>query len=332
MLESLLIRLALVATAAATALPLAAPSFASPSGGIDAQVNQSTALPTVLGNDAKVLLGGQLAYIVAQTTCVPGDVKSRDCGDTVLTQGGDADAVPYWGVGVSTELDAVVVSFSGTNFSSVLSIATNAQLQLVALDPSLAPLANYSSGDVLVHSGYQIVSLKALAEVIPGVASALKLYPNITRVLVSGHSQGAAMSVFASLGLFHSVPSGVHVQLLSYALPRPGNAAFAELVSNVLPDSQTVIFRNDPIPHTAPGPVYRHSIGERWVESLTGDGVNNVENSRTLSCDGEENVHCADSVPASSYDAGDHIGPYFGVQFGQEPCRDYNTTSTQYGI
>lgn len=77
-----------------------------------------------------------------------------------------------------------------------------------------------------------------------------------------------------------------------------------------------------------------------------------MENSRVLSCDGEENVHCSDSVPASSYSAGDHIGPYceppfsgvctavgtltsrlaVGVQFGQAPCRDYNTTSTQYGL
>lgn len=42
------------------------------------------------------------------------------------------------------------------------------------------------------------------------------------------------MSVFASLALFLNVPSTIHVQLLSYALPRPGNAAFAELVSNVV--------------------------------------------------------------------------------------------------
>lgn len=48
--------------------------------GADAQVNQSTGLPTILGNDAKRLLGGQLAYIVQQTTCLPGDVKARTCG------------------------------------------------------------------------------------------------------------------------------------------------------------------------------------------------------------------------------------------------------------
>lgn len=45
------------------------------------------------------------------------------------------------------------------------------------------------------------------------------------------------MSVFASLALFLNLPAKIHVQLLSYALPRPGNAAFAELVSNIVRNS-----------------------------------------------------------------------------------------------
>lgn len=62
----------------------------------------------------------------------------------------------FWAVGISGELDAIVVSFSGTNTSSVLSTSNNAQAQLVTLDSSLAPLANRTSGKPLVHAGYQV--------------------------------------------------------------------------------------------------------------------------------------------------------------------------------
>ncbi|KAL8278635.1 hypothetical protein RQP46_008927 [Phenoliferia psychrophenolica] len=336
MLHSLLQLATLASFAVALTLPtLTLPTLALP--GIDAQLNQSTSIPPVLDNAAKSLLGGELAYIVQQTTCLPGDVKARTCGTAtklpaILTQGGDADAVPFWGIGISQSLAAIVVSFSGTNTSSILSSGNNGYAALVPMDASIATLANRTGGIPLVHFGYQAVTVKAMVGVVPGVLSALAANPSITRVLVTGHSLGAAMAVFASLALFVNVPSTVHVQLLSYALPRVGNGPFADVVFKVLPDSQTVTNQVDPIPHIVPGPIFRHSIGERWIQSLTGDGTSTIENSRVLACGGEENIHCSDSVSASSYSAGDHIGPYFGVLFGQSPCTDYNVTSTQTGL
>ena len=78
MLVSLLVPLAFASAAAAKAIRRDALPVAVP--GIDGQLNQSTTLPIILDNSAKLLLGGELAYIVAQTTCVPGDVKDRSCG------------------------------------------------------------------------------------------------------------------------------------------------------------------------------------------------------------------------------------------------------------
>ncbi|KAL8290237.1 hypothetical protein RQP46_003176 [Phenoliferia psychrophenolica] len=341
MLVSLLLPLSLVSAAIAGAVPRQLPALTPPTDGADAQLNQSTSPARVLSYDEKLLLGGQLAYIVQLTTCLPADVKARTCGlscdatpgYTVLTQGGDASAVDFWGVGVSKELDAVVVSFSGTNTSSVISTSNNAQAELVPMDASYASLASRAGPVPLVHAGYQAVTLKAMKDVMPGVTSALAAYPNITRVIVSGHSQGAAMSVFASLSIFLGVPSKIHVQLLSYALPRPGNGDFAQLVNTVLPDHQTVTFRGDAIPHALfPGPIYRHSMGERWIQAITGDGVNNVENSHVLACDGEENINCSDSLSAAEYQPADHVGPYFGVLFGQSTCTDYNVTMGQTGL
>ncbi|KAL8280386.1 hypothetical protein RQP46_007303 [Phenoliferia psychrophenolica] len=264
-------------------------------------VNQSTSLARVLSNDEKLLLGGQLAYVVAQTTCGPTTVKARTCG------GGDASDVPFWGIGFSKELDAIILSYSGTNTTDVTSVLNNAEAQLVPLDASLAPLANRTSGVVLVHDGYQAVTLRSLGEVLPGIQSALAAYPAVKRVLVSGHSQGAAMAVFASLAIFLNVPASIRVH-------------------------QTVTCMGDPIPHALfPGPIYRHSIGERWIQKLTGDGTNTLENSRTLACDGEENINCSDSLLASSYNSTDHTGPYFGVVFGYA-CSNVNETSGQYGL
>ena len=77
----------------------------------------------------------------------------------------------------------------------MLDSANNLEAVLVPLAPSLASLANRTTGIPLVHLGYQNTALTALVGIIPGVKAALASYPNITRVLVTGHSQGKLPSL-----------------------------------------------------------------------------------------------------------------------------------------
>lgn len=80
MLISLLLPITL---AAATAIPrdlLSSVVSSITLPGVDLQLNQATSPAKVLDTSTKLLLGGQITYIAAQTLCLPGDVKARTCG------------------------------------------------------------------------------------------------------------------------------------------------------------------------------------------------------------------------------------------------------------
>lgn len=74
----------------------------------------------------------------------------------------------------------------------MINTLNNAEAVLVPLDVSLASLDNKGDsnlGPVLVHKGYQDAYLLSLVDILNGTAAAVEQF-NVSKVVISGHSQG----------------------------------------------------------------------------------------------------------------------------------------------
>ncbi|KAK7030061.1 Alpha/beta-hydrolase [Favolaschia claudopus] len=235
---------------------------------------------------------------------------------------GDNAATPDAYVAYSQSRNQIIVGHEGTDPTVLLSIKNDVKFSptplLTVLNVAGTP------PDVEVHNGFQTAWVQTSTLVLNAVKQVQAQVPDAS-VLVTGHSLGAAISLLDAIFLKQQLPSNTSVQVVGFGRPRVGNAAFATWVDGMFGDKNTfVVSRDDPVPHVpllAQG--FQHTSGEIWIK----------DNTTTLTCDGQENPNCSDTIGVLDAATGvsDHTGPYFGVNMGHGSCANLAVTSVLTG-
>ena len=134
-------------------------------------------------------------------------------------------------------------------------------------------------------------------------------------ILITGHSLGAAIAVLDALMLCQNLDSSISISAAIFGLLHRGNVAFAALIDSQLGNQFTyVMHRYDPVSNLPPHEFgYQHSVGELHIPS---NGK-----ASTVTCPGQENVHCQYGNSIWRTSISDHLGPYFaGTEMGRSAC------------
>jgi len=169
-------------------------------------------------------------------------------------------------------------------------------------------------GDVKVHKGFADAHGKSANEVLSAVKSGLQS-TGTNSVLVTGHSLGAAIAAMDALMLRQNLDSSVSINAVVFGLPRGGNVAFANLIDSQLGNQFTYVTHgNDPVPNLPPRDLgYQHSAGEVHIPDSDESG--------TVTCPGQENLHCQFGNSILHTSLSNHLGPYFaGTKMGRSAC------------
>ncbi len=134
---------------------------------------------------------------------------------------------------------------------------------LFDLDALLVPrYASEGCEGCLVHQGFAAAWDELAAGVVRAVeAKAATL--RLGRVLVTGHSLGAALALHAALALRRALPS-LELEGYTFGQPRAGNAPFARWAQARLPAWFRVVNYLDPVAQAFKLPGYRHTTREVW--------------------------------------------------------------------
>ncbi|EDR15152.1 uncharacterized protein LACBIDRAFT_291657 [Laccaria bicolor S238N-H82] len=226
--------------------------------------------------------------------------------------GGDGITTQIYFVGYWPDQNTIVVSHEGTDPIHLASILTDIKITMHPLNATLFPGV---SSAVLVHDGFKdqhaITAQQILAEVQSLMAS-----KNSTSVTLVGHSLGGALAVLDALYMNINLPAGTSIKAVTYGTPRIGNAAFAQLIDEKIPDLRRINNKFDIIP-TVPGRFlgYAHPHGE----------VHLLSTGTAISCPGSDDStdsRCQNqSVPnVLKGNILDHLGPYVGLSIGTIFC------------
>ena len=133
---------------------------------------------------------------------------------------------------VATDEDAqtVVVAHQGTDSHEILSIANDVQFTQVAANATLFPQAG---AGVRLHSGFQDTQGRTADAVLSAVQGALA-DTGFARVLVTGHSLGAAVASLDAAMLRMALNESVAVDSVVFGLPRVGNQDWADLLDSLV--------------------------------------------------------------------------------------------------
>ncbi|KAG6041141.1 hypothetical protein E4U41_005865 [Claviceps citrina] len=113
-----------------------------------------------------------------------------------------------------------------------------------------------------VHAGFSKAWREVRDEVVGIINSARGAYPNY-RVVVTGHSLGAAVAVLAAADLRKD---GITVDIYTYGSPRVGNDHFSDWMDAQPGGHWRVTHGKDPIPKLPPLAFgYRHMSPEYWL-------------------------------------------------------------------
>lgn len=199
----------------------------------------------------------------------------------------------------------MVVAYAGTNFYSLDSWIADMDVDLIPVDESLKKLdTSDDNSEILVHAGFYNVWRALHAAVLEQVLMAL-VETGYSTVLVTGHSQGAAVAQIEALALRNALKPNINVENIGFGCPRVGNKRFADLVSRKLGNSQVhVVNYDDAVAQVPPASLtdYRHAKNEIWIDK---------ETRKTYLCRGHENEECSASILLPGASA--HAGPYFGI-------------------
>ena len=133
-----------------------------------------------------------------------------------------------------------------------------------------------------VHLGFYSAEQAVLADVINEVTVLKSHFPSY-RIVVTGHSLGAAIATLAAADL---TTAGITVTLINFGSPRLGNKQLAAYLTDLIPPERRfrVTHLKDAVPHVpteAQG--FLHMAGE-WYEDARG----------IRACQGFEDSHCND--------------------------------------
>ena len=221
---------------------------------------------------------------------------------------GDSEMVYSYGTGDllqrvdvwKSESEGIVVAIQGTDPLHDWSINWDLLNDKVEADPAFRKSV---PKDVRVFHGFQEAWIKVSKRIIPVVKKAMKKYDE-SRVSVTGHSLGAAMSLIAATHLHQELGDKTMHRIVVFGLPRTGNPAFATWIDATFGDRfHWVVNGGDPVPHLVPRHLdYQHPGNQIWINPA------NSEHYKLYP--GQENIHGMDSA-ILDYNVLDHQGIYF---------------------
>jgi triacylglycerol lipase len=131
------------------------------------------------------------------------------------------------------------VAFRGTDdFDDVLT-------DLDAIPENYVPISGFGQ----VHAGFQTVYQLVRPSIVTNLATACA---GCDRILVTGHSLGAALAVLAAPDIFLNMPPNIRPGLITFAGPRPGLCDFARAFNNVIESCFRVVNFLDLVPYLPP--------------------------------------------------------------------------------
>jgi predicted lipase len=126
------------------------------------------------------------------------------------------------------------------------------------------------------------------------------------KVVITGHSSGAALSMFMAYDIYKSYDVSVY----TFGKPRIGNSAFVESAKPI--EHYRITHHNDIVPHVPEELLgYRHTDTEIWYYD---DG------DKYKLCDANEDPECSNScAPIHCDSISDHLY-YMGTNIGSDYC------------
>lgn len=204
------------------------------------------------------------AHFASAAYCLQSDVQAWNCGGdctalpnfiNVTVGGNNADRVP-WFVGYYNDSTAdltmtgnndgkgtIVVSHQGTAGT----IALFGILSLTPIAPSSSIFGTGVPSTARVATGFAGYHSRTQANILAAVKGKMAAY-NTTKILVTGHSLGGALSVLTALQLKNVLPTGTTVSSISFAQPRIGNKALADYIGSRLNVIRHVNNKGDIVP------------------------------------------------------------------------------------
>jgi len=306
-------------------IPFLQASLAVPLFGLSSNSGAtSTETPTAISPqtaDAEFLRPAQFSRVAY---CSSAAVTSWQCGEPcqslgggieVLQAGGDDGLIPLYFIAHDPATQSIVVAHQGTNSSNILSIVNDVQIELVGLNATRFPGAD---GNIKVDDGFQKTFERTADGVLSGVQAGLA-NKAVNKVVVTGHSLGAAIAIMDALMLKQNLDPSVEITTTVFGLPRGGNAAWANFIDATLSSTMThVTNQNDPVPTLPPRFLeYQQPAGEVHIRAVGADG----EPTDIVACGGQENQNCSEGKSVFAVSIANHLGPYLGnVSFGGQFC------------
>ncbi|OJT15443.1 Lipase [Trametes pubescens] len=256
------------------------------------------------------------AHFAAIAYCLPSVALNWSCGAYCdanpsfipIAAGGDGNKVQFWYVGFNPPSGEIIVSHQGTNFTKIDPVLRDVNIIFESLNRTLFP--GVPAG-IQAHSGFSVSQQKTAADIMTAVQTGLTKF-NAKKVIVSGHSLGAAVGLLDALFLRLNIPSDVAVRFVGYALPRVGNQAFADFVDGSGVQVEFINNKRDLVP-ILPGRFlgYRHPSGEIHIQ----------DSSTWVSCRGQDNPssQCSTGGVPTIFQSNlnHHNGPYQGIMMGR---------------
>ncbi|KAI0746036.1 alpha/beta-hydrolase [Earliella scabrosa] len=254
--------------------------------------------------------------------CSAEAVTNWSCGEScdvlpnvqVLAAGGDDAAIPGFFIASDPDAQTIVVAHQGTEPTEFLSVLNDIQFAQVDANATLFPQA---SADVKLHDGFQKTQGRTADLVLSTVQSGLAA-SGFKKVLVTGHSLGAAVASLDAAMLRMALPADVAVDAIVFGLPRVGNSAWADLFDSLVPTFVHVTNQDDVVPNVPPHFLdFQHPSGELHIQS-----VDDASGQATMvACPGQENQNCAAGNSLLDTSIVNHLGPYLNtISFGDKAC------------
>ncbi|KAJ6493900.1 alpha/beta-hydrolase [Mycena vitilis] len=283
--------------------------------------DSATGAPTPVSADvvnSTLLRPAQFARVAY---CASASITSWTCGApcdavknvTFLQQGGDQGLIPLYYIAHDQDAQTLVVAHEGTDASNILSIANDAQFGLAPLNVTRFPES--AGKNITVHAGFQDTFERTADSLLAGVLAGLKS-TGVKKVLVTGHSLGAAIATMTGAMLKDAVDPSVDVTVTGFGLPRGGNQAWADFLDGQV-GVTFVSNQNDPVPTVPPKFLgFQHTAGEIHITDIDDSGVANL-----VACPGQDNANCATGNNVLKVSVANHLGPYFdNLTFGGSQC------------
>mmetsp|Transcript_48995 Transcript_48995/g.104956 ORF Transcript_48995/g.104956 Transcript_48995/m.104956 type:complete len:359 (-) Transcript_48995:42-1118(-) len=256
----------------------------------------------------------RMLHLAGAAYCAQDQVEGWSCGthcsniagiESVTYIHNDAQLLAGF-VAYDSKQKAAVVAFRGTVSSSVEDWVHNLAYT------KTNPLTKYP--DAGVHHGFWD-SWKDLSDDVVSAVKKVMSANGATKVLVTGHSLGAAMAADAAIDM--KLSYGWDTSVVNFGSPRAGDKNFEAALATEVPSFWRITHHHDLVPHTPAEKFgFYHSMTEVFFPDEDFTSLNHVV------CDGSgEDKSCSDQCAAklACTSVDDHLH-YIGFVLGSDNC------------